>query len=300
MPGKAVSRDGLTCYRVDWQPGRATRQQDKVSILIPFRDQIEMTAECVAAIRRHTRDVPYEIILLDNWSTGPEAEAFLTAQGNFANTKIVRVAETFNYSRINNIGASEAKHPFILFLNNDVFVRDGHWLRRMVDECVVNQKVSAVGIKLLYPNETVQHAGVVLGVGGVADHAFRGIGRDSPGYVMRAMVAQRVSAVTGACMLVRRAAFEAVQGFDEAALAIAFNDIDLCMKLARDGGEIVFLADVVAEHRESMSRGDDFRDAKLARFMDENEVMKQRYAGVLGCDPFYNPHFSREVPARFR
>jgi GT2 family glycosyltransferase len=294
LPGKAVSREGLTCYRVDWQPSRAARQQAKVSILIPFRDQIEMTAECVAAIRRHTRDVSYEIILLDNWSTAPEAEAFLTAQANLADTKVIRIAEPFNYSRINNIGVAESSHAFLLFLNNDVFVRNGQWLRRMLDECLVNANVSAVGVKLLYPNDTVQHAGVVLGVGGVADHAFRGIGREAPGYVMRAMVAQRVSAVTGACMLVRRGAFEAVQGFDEVALAIAFNDIDLCMKLASAGGEIVFLADVVAEHRESMSRGDDFSEAKIARFMDENEVMKQRYAERLPCDPFYNPHFSRE------
>jgi GT2 family glycosyltransferase len=209
-------------------------------------------------------------------------------------TRVIRITEPFNFSRINNIGAKSAKHEFLLFLNNDVFVKDPNWLRTMLNELLADEKAAAVGAKLLYSNGMVQHAGVVLGVGGIADHAFRGLPGDAPGYVMRAMAAQQISAVTAACMLVRKAAFDEVGGFDERELSVAFNDVDLCLKLTAAGWRIIFNPDVVAEHRESMSRGDDLDESKVARFMMENEVMRQRYAGILPYDPFYNRHFSRE------
>ena len=294
LPAKVEGRGGLTCYRTEWEIPAAQRKKAGVSILIPFRDHVDMTLECVTAIRRHTKGVPYEIILLDNWSTSPEAEIFVAEQANLPQTKVLRIAEPFNYSRINNIGARAAAHGFLLLLNNDVFVSDDAWLRVMLDECLADPLVGAVGAKLLYPGGAVQHAGVVLGVGGVADHAFRGIAGDAPGYVMHAMAAQEVSAVTGACMLVRREAFEAVGGLDERDLTIAFNDIDLCVKLTQGGWKIIFMPDAVAEHRESMSRGDDLDPVKIARFMYENEVMRQRYPGLLPFDPYYSRHFSRE------
>ncbi len=294
LAAEVASRGGLTCYQVRWQVATAVKKAAGVSILIPFRDHIEMTLECVTAIRKYTKDVPYEIILLDNWSMSPEAEAFTAAQANIEGTKVIRIAEPFNYSRINNIGVKAARYPFLLFLNNDVFVDDTLWLRRMLDEAQVNDSVGAVGAKLLYPGGTVQHAGVVLGVGGVADHAFRGIAGDAPGYMMHAMAAQEISAVTGACMLVRKMAFEALCGFDEQELTIAFNDVDLCVKLMRAGWKVIYMPDAVAEHRESISRGDDLDDTKIARFMFENEVMRQRYPDILPADPYYNGHFSRE------
>jgi GT2 family glycosyltransferase len=294
LDAEVVGRENLTCYQVKWRPAAAVKQAARVSILIPFRDHVEMTDECVAAIRKYTKDVAYEIILLDNWSTSPEAERFTAAQANMANTKVVRIVEPFNFSRINNIGAQAARHGFLLFLNNDVIVREPFWLRAMLDECLVNERVAAVGAKLVYPGGTVQIGGGVVGVGGGADHGFRGIPARAPGYVMRAMATQQISAVTAACMLVRRSAFEAVGGFDEAELTVAFNDVDLCVKLTQAGWQIIYVPDAVAEHRESISRGDDFDESKIARFMLENEVMRQRYAGVLPYDPFYNQHFSRE------
>ena len=288
------SRGGLTCYRTSWEIPAARRKKAGVSILIPFRDHVEMTRECVEAIRRHTKGVNYEVILLDNWSTVPEAELFTAEQANLPNTKVVRIAEPFNYSRINNMGARAAAHEFLLLMNNDVFVQDAWWLRVMLDECLVDPRVGGVGAKLLYPGGAVQHAGVVLGVGGVADHAFRGIPGDAPGYMMHAMAAQEISAVTGACMLVRREAYEQAGGLDERDLTVAFNDIDLCIKMTQAGWRIIFVPDAVAEHRESMSRGDDLDTVKVARFMYENEVMRQRYGGLLPSDPYYSPHFSRE------
>jgi GT2 family glycosyltransferase len=253
-----------------------------------------MTRACIEAIRRHTVGVPYEILLLDNWSMGDEAEAFCAEQANLADTRVLRIAEPFNFSRINNLGAAAAKYPYLLFLNNDVLVRDADWLRVLLAEALADPLTAAVGAKLLYPNGTIQHAGVVLGVGGVADHAFRGLKADAPGYIAQAIAAREVSAVTAACMLVNRQAFEAVGGFDETALSIAFNDIDLCLRLRGAGYRVVFTPECVAEHRESMSRGDDFGDEKLGRFMRENQVMLERWGHLLPHDPFYNPHFARD------
>jgi GT2 family glycosyltransferase len=294
LNAKVNRRGALTCYQVTWEPHAMLTRQASVSILIPFRDHIDLTRACIEAIRKFTCDVNYEIILLDNWSTSAAAESFCAEQANIPKTRVIRINEPFNYSRINNIGADKAMYDFILFLNNDVFVKSQNWLRVMLNECLANDKVGAVGAKLLYQNGTVQHAGVVLGVGGVADHAFRGLTGDAPGYFMRAIAAQQISAVTAACMLVRKAAFEQVGGFDEIDLTIAFNDVDLCIKLTSAHWQIIYTPDVVAEHRESMSRGDDLSENKVARFMLENEVMRQRHGGTLLYDPFYNPNFSRE------
>ncbi len=287
-------RGELTCYQVNWEPSAEARKQAGVSILIPFRDHIEQTRTCVEAIRKYTKDVNYEIILLDNWSSGAAAEAFCVEQGNLPRTQVIRIAQPFNYSLLNNIGAKQAQNEFLLFMNNDVFVKNPDWLKIMLNECLVNDQVAAVGAKLLYPNGTIQHAGVVLGVGGVADHAFRGQPGNAPGYVMRAMAAQEISAVTAACMLVRKVSFDEVLGFDEADLAVAFNDVDLCMKLTAAGWKIIYAPDVVLEHHESMSRGSDLNEDKISRFMLENKVMQLRYEAVLPNDPFYNQHFSRE------
>ena len=287
---KVGRRGALTCYRTQF-----TNTADPgVSILIPYRNHITLTRQCVEAIRKYTTGVKYEIILLDNWSDGSDAEKFAVEQGNLPNTRVLRIAEPFNYSAINNQGVAAAQYPYLLFLNNDVFVDDTAWLRTLLNEMLVDPSAGAIGAKLLYPNGTVQHAGVVLGVGGVADHAFRGLGGTEPGYIAHAMTTREVAAVTAACMLVRRDAFEQVGGFDIEALGIAFNDVDLCLKLRQAGYRILFTPDVVCEHRESMSRGDDLNEEKLARFMLENEVMRVRWGDVLPIDPFYNRHFARE------
>jgi len=287
---KVSRRRGLTCYRTHF----STNEDPGVSILIPFRNQIASTEKCVSAIREAAAELRHEIILLDNWSEGAAAEAFCAAQANAGATKIMRIAEPFNYARINNIGVRAARYPYLLFLNNDVFVQGKSWLRILLNEALTDPNTGAVGAKLLYPNGGVQHAGVVLGVGGVADHAFRGLNGNAAGYTALAITAREVSAVTAACMLVRSKAFEAVGGFDEAELGVAFNDIDLCLKLRAAGYRIIFNPDAVAEHFESMSRGDDLDDEKLGRFMRENAVMTERWGQMLSRDPFYNRHFARD------
>ncbi len=290
LAAQTTRRGALTCYRTSF----ALDDDPGVSILIPYRDHIGMTEQCVRALREVTQNVSCETLLLDNWSQEADAERFAVEQGNLPDTRVLRIAEPFNYSRINNLGAAAARHPFLLFMNNDVFVRDPGWLRTMLNEALADPGVGAVGAKLLYPNGTVQHAGVVLGVGGVADHAFRGLPGEAPGYIAHAIATREVAAVTAACMLVRREAFEAAGGFDEAELTVAFNDVDLCMKIRAAGYRIIYAADAVCEHRESLSRGDDFDDSKVARFMFENEAMLSRWGRELAADPFYSPHFSRE------
>ncbi len=180
-------------------------------------------------------------------------------------------------------------------MNNDIVVEQADWLRLMVDEALADPRVGIVGVKLVYPNQTVQHGGVVLGVGGVADHTFRYAPRDEKGYAFRAVCASDLSAVTAACMLCRADAFRDVGMFDEARLAVAFNDVDLCLKVGRAGWRIVYLPAVVAEHHESLSRGNDLADHNVARFYDENQTMWDRWGGLIRSDPYYNPHFSHET-----
>ena len=288
---EVTGRGGLSCYRVVF----SAEPRPAVSILIPFRDHIGMTRDCLDAIRRYTRGVDYEILLLDNWSVTPEAEAFCAEQANLPDTRVLRIAEPFNFSRINNLGAAAAKHDLLLFLNNDVLVRQPDWLSILANEVLAEPENAAAGAKLLYPDGTVQHAGVVLGIGGVADHAFRGLRADAPGYIAHAIAAREVSAVTAACMLIRREAFRQVGGFDEAELGIAFNDIDLCIRLRNAGWRIVLAPECTALHQESRTRGDDFRADNLARFMRENQVMLERWGALLPQDPFYNRHFARDA-----
>jgi GT2 family glycosyltransferase len=290
IAAKVSRRGDSTCYRTDF----AAADDPGVSILIPFRDHVELTQRCVDAVRASVVNLRYEIILLDNGSETDAAEVFSAGQANLDDTRVIRIAEKFNYSRINNIGVKAAKYPYLLFLNNDVLVNDNSWLRILLNEIVSDPKAAAVGAKLLYPDGCVQHAGVVLGVGGVGDHAFRGLNGNAPGYMVQAICAREVSAVTAACMLVRRNTFEEVGGFDEAELGVAFNDIDLCLKFREAGYKIIFNPDAVAEHYESMSRGDDFDHEKLGRFMRENAAMTERWQHRLPHDPFYNRHFARD------
>ena len=282
--------DGRTIFRVRWEFAGTPR----VAIIIPFKDHIDITRLCVERILAVTEGVEYEILLVDNWSESAEAQEFCAAIANDPRVRVLRVEEPFNYSRLNNLAVAETTAPFLLFLNNDVIVAQADWLRVLADEARADARVGAVGAKLLYPNGSVQHAGVVLGVGGIADHIHRGLPGAAPGYVARAICAQELSAVTAACVLVRAEAFRAIGGFDAAELPVAFNDVDLCLKLRREGWHVVWTPDVVAEHRESLSRGDDLKDATLARFMYENEVMRVRWGDTLRFDPFYNAQFSRE------
>jgi GT2 family glycosyltransferase len=280
---------GMTAYRVLYRH----EEQPAVTIVIPFKDQVEATTRCLRAILSLTAYRNYRVLLVDNWSESAAARDFAADVSNVAQVRVLRVAEPFNFSRLNNLAARETDAPYLMFMNNDLFVTDRSWLRVLVGEALAGDRVGAVGGKFVYPDNMVQHGGVVLGVGGVGEHAHRGLAREAPGYMARALLAQELSAVTAAGMLCDARAFREVGGFDEADLAVAFNDVDLCLKLRRAGWRVIWTPDFVAEHHESISRGDDNSPAQRRRFYHENQTMHERWGAVLRADPFYSPNFSR-------
>ena len=289
LTGRAHSPRGITCFEIDWQIAR----EPAITIIIPYRDHIDMTRACLKALWANTDYANYRIVLVDNWSTSEVAFAFAAEMQQRDGVSVMRIEEPFNFSRLNNLAVAASRGDLVLFMNNDVFVSNPKWLRAMVGEMLADPRVGIVGNKLLYPSGRVQHGGVILGVGGVADHAHKGLPADDPGYVARAISAQDMSAVTAACMLCRRTAFEAVGGFDEQDLQVAFNDVDLCLKVGKAGYRVIWTPSSVAEHRESLSRGDDMRPEHQARFFSENEIMVRRWQEVLSADRFYHRAFSR-------
>ncbi len=290
LPAKVTAPAQATVYDVRWK----FAGEPKVTIVIPFKDKVDLTRRCVECLLKVTAYRNYEVILIDNWSTEPETLSWLDSLAGEKRVRVLRVEEAFNFSRLNNRAVQKTDSELLLFMNNDIFVEQPDWLRMMVDEAVADPAVGVVGVKLVYPNRSVQHAGVVLGVGGVGDHAFRGLAEDAPGYMGRAVSAHDVSVVTAACMLCRADAFRAVGGFDEENLTVAFNDVDLCLKIGRAGYRVVFTPAVVAEHHESISRGSDLSAHNLPRFYAENQFMMDRWGALFAADPYYNPHFSRE------
>lgn len=279
---------GVTVYQVDW----GFREEPSVTVIIPFREQLDMTRRCLDRLLTVTEYKNFKVVLVDNWSTSREAAAFVSKVKKHNSVRVIRVEEAFNYSRLNNIACLQSNSEYFVFMNNDVFVEQPNWLRLLVDEALADKAVGAVGAKLVFPDRTIQHGGVILGVGGVGDHANRGRAIDDPFYMGRGICAQELSAVTAALMLCRADVFQSVGGFDEENLSVAYNDVDLCLKLRRAGFKVIYCPQVVAEHHESVSRGDDMNDAHLGRFVYEEQVMLTRWGPEIRSDPFYNPNFS--------
>ena len=290
-----ASRRNTTSYRTMWR----VAGDPPVTLIIPFKDEIATTQQCVQAVLGGTDYANYRLILVDNWSTAPELDAFRAEMRRHERVSILRVEEEFNYSRLNNLAAAQTDSAFLMFMNNDLFVSGSDWLRVLVGEMLADERVAIVGGKFFYPNRTVQHAGVVLGVGGVACHMGTGLSETDPGYCRRLEFTQEYSAVTAAGMLVRAASFQEVGGFDEQHLRVAFNDVDLCLKMRAAGYKVIWTPEFVAEHRESLSRGDDTRPLQENRFFHEMQTMIERWGPVLTADPFYNPNLSLDRQAYF-
>jgi GT2 family glycosyltransferase len=261
-----------------------------VSIIIPTRDQASALKKCVHSILEKTDYPAYELIVLDNQSYDSEALEFLAGLEKRDGVRVERIDEAFNYSRLNNRGVELSRGSFVALLNNDVEVLHADWLSEMVSRAM-QPKVAMVGARLWYPNETIQHGGVILGAGGIASHAHVGLRRDEPGYFARAHLAQDVSAVTTACALVRRELYLQVGGFDEN-LAVTFNDVDFCLRLREAGYRILWTPYAELIHHESASRGFDNSAPKQVRFLAEVAYMKSKWGHILQRDPFYNPNLS--------
>ena len=263
---------------------RAISDRPLVSIIIPFRDEPALLATCTRTLRESPGYDNYELILVDNDSALPETLALLDELALEPNVRILQAPGPFNWAAINNAAANASSGELLLFLNNDIEAKVPGWLDAMVGHAQ-RKEVGAVGARLLYPDGTIQHAGVVIGLGGIAGHVLRGLPGHQPGYASLAISTRNCSVVTGAAMMVRREVFFEVGGFDET-LAVAFNDVDFCLKLRERGFLIVFSPLTELIHHESKSRGhtDD---------VVENKLMLTRWRGVMvNGDPYHNPHLS--------
>ena len=266
-----------------------------VSIIIPTRDRVRLLKRCVESIRAVRDYQPFEIIVVDNGSVESETLAFLQRAEADNSLRVVVETGPFNYSRLNNRAAAKARGDILVFLNNDTEIDEPGWLTEMVSHAA-RAEVGAVGARLWYPDGTLQHGGVILGLGGVAGHAFPHIPRGHPGYFNRAMLQQNCSAVTGACMAVRKTVFEEVDGLDEENLAVSFNDIDFCLRLTQRGYRIVWTPYANLVHHESASRGHQRTREEQAEFERAVDYMQTTWGAQLLRDPFYNPNLSLNPP----
>jgi GT2 family glycosyltransferase len=262
-----------------------------VSILIPNKDHFCDLEKCINSILEKTTYKNTEIIVIENNSTTSEIYKYYRKLER-QNIKVVNFKEKkFNFSAINNFGRTFAKGKYLLFLNNDIEIITPDWIQEMVMFCQ-RKNIGTVGAKLYYPDETIQHAGVILGLGGVAGHSHKNFRRHDPGYFGKLMYAQNMTAVTAACMLVKTTVFDKIGGFDEK-FAVAFNDIDLCMKIRKMGYFIVWTPFAECYHFESKSRGSDNLPQKQKRFQQEVLLFRKRYREELEKgDPYYNPNLT--------
>ena len=262
-----------------------------VSIVIPTRDHVTLLQRCLTSIREKTDYAPIEIVIVDNGSTEPETHAFLHDLALDARVQIVTDADEFNFSRLINRGARAARGQILAFVNNDVETEKSGWLREMVSHAV-RPEVGAVGARLWYPDGRLQHAGVVLGLHGVAGHAFQHFLTQPVAPMNRTFVlAQNYSAVTAACMVVRKTTFFDLGGFDEN-LPSNCNDVDFCLRACEAGLQIVWTPYADLIHHESASRGRDFGSAQRAQVLREMAYMQEKWGEQLRNDPFYSPNLS--------
>ena len=267
-----------------------------VSIIIPTKNGYKDVQRCVSSIIEKTTYQNYEIIMADNGSTDPKmhelyAEFEQQLPGRFF---VESIDIPFNFSTINNRAAKKAHGEYLLFLNNDTEVITENWLTLMVS-LAQQERIGCVGAKLLYPNNTVQHAGVILGLGGVAGHGHYGYPHGDLGYFGRLAINVNYSAVTAACLLMKKADFDAVGGFEEA-FTVAFNDVDLCLKVQALGRDNVWLHEAELYHFESQTRGYDDKGKKKKRFEQEKVMMEEKWGPLIENDPFYNPNLTRDIP----
>ncbi|HEY8835434.1 MAG TPA: glycosyltransferase, partial [Chthoniobacterales bacterium] len=265
------------------------------SIIILTRDRVRLLKRCVESIQARTDYRPFEIVILDNGSVEKKTLAFLQQIERGELVRVIADSGPFNYSRLNNRAAAQARGDILVFLNNDTEIDDAGWLREMISHAARSEN-GAVGARLWYPDGTLQHGGVVLGLGGVAGHAFPHIPRGHPGYFNRAMLQQNCSAVTGACMALRKAVFEELGGFDEENLGVTFNDIDFCLRLTQRGYRVVWTPSANLIHHESASRGHQRTREEQAEFERAVDYMQTTWGAQLMNDPFYNPNLSLNPP----
>jgi GT2 family glycosyltransferase len=270
-----------------------------VSLIIPTHDRADLLSRCINGLLKRTEYPEIEVLIVDHESELPETFDLFEDLKLDPRVRIISCSGAFNYSAINNKAVAEARGSIVGLINNDIDVINSDWLSEMVSLAVLD-KVGAVGAKLIYPNSRVQHGGVAVGVGGIANHFNHATPRWSPGYFGRNVLTSSVSAVTGACLIVRKAVFEEVGGLNEKDLPVAFNDVDFCLKLRKKGYRNVWTPHAELYHYESASRGTDTTPGKLARFKAETQYMLDTWGCELQRDLFYNDNFSIEIGKFFQ
>lgn len=283
-----VDSNVLSTYKINYK----IVGNPKVSILIPNKDNILYLDRCIKSILEKATYSNFEIIVIENNSVESKTEDYYKALAKKdSRIQVVRYDGDFNYSKINNFGATFATGEYLLLLNNDVEIISDNWIEEML-MFAQRDDVGAVGAKLYYKNDTIQHAGIVLGIGGIAGHVHKHFHRGTDGYVHREEIAQNLSAVTAACLMTRRDIWEKMHGLDET-FKIAFNDIDFCLRVRQAGYLVIFTPYAELYHYESKSRGYDDTPEKAFRLSNEAKAMKEKWHDVIEKgDPYYNPNFS--------
>ena len=283
-----LQRKGIRGHvAIDWRTHaygvkRELAEAKKISIIIPASDRIDLLSSCIESITTKTNYPNYELVVVSQDNQSEEARSSFSRSKH----RLLQYDGPRNDSAVKNFAVEQTRSPWLLFLDNDLEVIDGEWLSAMAEH-IQRPEVGAVGARLLWPNDTVEHAGIVLGVGGIAGHAFRGLLAEDPRVFKQLQVTRNYSCVTGACLLTRRDVFIEVGGFDEEGLAMAFNDVDLCLKMRRAGYLIVYTPFAKLYRHESAAR-------PMPSEPRETGVMRERWPELLQRDPYYNPNLSRE------
>ena len=272
---------------IDWRTyayrvKREIRTEEKISIIIPARDRIDSLTRCVDSLTSITRYHNYEIVIVDNDSASDEARTYFSSTPH----RVLHFPGAVNFSALNNFAVEQTASPWLLFLNGDIEVIDGDWLTVMAEH-VQRREVGAVGARLLCSEDTVRHAGIVLGVGEIADNAFQGFSADHPGVSRQLQITRNYAAVTAACLLTRRDVLEEIGGFDAERLPVGYYDVDLCLRMHRAGYLIVYTPFARLYHHKST-------DSRPEIQPHEAEVIRERWPEILQRDPYYNANLSRK------
>lgn len=277
-----------TAYRIKYD----ILSYDKVSIIIPNKNHLDDLALCINSILTKSTYPNFEIVIVDNGSDDPELFEYYDELKKDSRFVICSLDIPFNYSKLNNFAAKKASGKYFILLNNDIEIITPEWIEEML-MYVQRDDVGICGAKLYYPDNTIQHAGVIVGLGGVAGHCFGGFNRNDNGYLCHLVCAQELSAVTAACLMIKASVFEEVNGLDEDNFKVAYNDVDLCLKVREKGHLIVWTPYAEAYHYESKSRGYEDTPEKQKRFIAEQNYFKTKWADFLKKgDPYYNPNLT--------
>ena len=266
-----------------------------VSVIVPTRDRAGLLATCAEGVLHRTDYPALELLIVDNDSEEPATRDLFARLAQDPRVRILPAPGPFNYAALNNRAVAEARGEVVVLLNNDIDVIGPGWLREMVAQAL-RPEIGAVGARLLYADGRVQHGGVVVGLGGVAGHYLLGAAREDPGYFGSLVLARSASAVTAACLALRREVYLAVGGMDAAELPVAFNDVDLCLRIGATGRRILWTPFAELYHLESVSRGSDTTAARASAFAREIGTMRRRWGPVLARDPCHNPNLDVEGP----